>query len=117
MGEYEVEAYLQGLLSLPPIQRDLLAMAANELIESVPRLYAPFSDDLTLTDMNLAEAGSDLDADSEPEAPARPDTGAGESADPGAGEAADAGGDADAGGYTAHDRPVSDGHSDPSGAD
>jgi hypothetical protein len=117
VGEYEVEAYLQGLLSLPPIQRDLLAMAANELIESVPRLYAPFSDDLTLTDMNLAEAGSDPDADSEPEAPARPDTGAGEGADPGAGEAADAGGDADAGGYTAHDRPVSDGHSDPSGAD
>jgi hypothetical protein len=30
-GEYEVEAYLQGLLSLPPIQRDLLALAENEL--------------------------------------------------------------------------------------
>jgi len=36
VGEYEVEAYLQGLLSLPPIQRDLLAMAANELIEAIP---------------------------------------------------------------------------------
>ncbi|MDV8148925.1 hypothetical protein [Arthrobacter sp. B10-11] len=45
VGEYEVEAYLQGLLSLPPIQRDLLAMAANELIEAVPRQYAPYSDD------------------------------------------------------------------------
>jgi hypothetical protein len=45
VGEYEVEAYLQGLLSLPPVQRDLLAMAANELIEAVPRLYAPYSDD------------------------------------------------------------------------
>lgn len=49
VGEYEVEAYLQGLLSLPPLQRDLLAMAANELIEAVPRLHAPYSDDLTLT--------------------------------------------------------------------
>lgn len=50
VGEYEVEAYLQGLLSLPPIQRDLLAMAANELIESVPRLYAPYSDDPSLAE-------------------------------------------------------------------
>jgi hypothetical protein len=53
VGEYEVEAYLQGLLSLPPIQRDLLAMAANELIEALPRLYAPFSDDPGLTDPGL----------------------------------------------------------------
>jgi len=45
-GEYEVEAYLQGLLSLPKAQRDLLAMAANELIDAAPRLRAPYSDDL-----------------------------------------------------------------------
>lgn len=44
-GEYEVEAYLQGLLSLPPVQRDLLAMAANELIDDRPRPRAPYSDD------------------------------------------------------------------------
>lgn len=44
-GEYEVEAYLQGLLSLPPLQRDLLALAANELIDDLPRPRAPFSDD------------------------------------------------------------------------
>jgi hypothetical protein len=46
VGEYEVEAYLQGLLSLPKVQRDLLAMAANELIDATPRLHAPYSDDL-----------------------------------------------------------------------
>lgn len=45
VGEYEVEAYLQGLLSLPPIQRDLLAMAANELIDEIPRKHAPYSED------------------------------------------------------------------------
>ncbi len=44
-GEYEVEAYLQGLLSLPPLQRDLLAMAANELINETPRPYAPYGDE------------------------------------------------------------------------
>ncbi|WCI09233.1 hypothetical protein PJ267_05260 [Arthrobacter sp. OVS8] len=47
VGEYEVEAYLQGLLSLPALQRDLLAMAANELIDAVPRLHAPYAKDLT----------------------------------------------------------------------
>ena len=46
VGEYEVEAYLQGLLSLPETQRDLLAMAANELINAAPRLQAPYSDEL-----------------------------------------------------------------------
>jgi hypothetical protein len=47
VGEYEVEAYLQGLLSLPAIQRDLLAMAANELIDDIPRTHAPYSEDFT----------------------------------------------------------------------
>lgn len=47
VGEYEVEAYLQGLLSLPILQRDLLAMAANELMENIPqRRRAPYSDEL-----------------------------------------------------------------------
>lgn len=64
VGEYEVEAYLQGLLSLPPIQRDLLAMAANELIEALPRLYAPFSDDPDLTEPGLGQDLGDGDIDS-----------------------------------------------------
>ena len=46
VGEYEVEAYLQGLLSLPVLQRDLLAMAANELIDTSPHGRAPYSDEL-----------------------------------------------------------------------
>ncbi len=46
VGEYEVEAYLQGLLSLPVLQRDLLAMAANELIDKFPQGNAPYSDEL-----------------------------------------------------------------------
>jgi hypothetical protein len=31
-GEYEVQAYVEGLISLPDSQRDLLAMAAEEII-------------------------------------------------------------------------------------
>lgn len=58
-GEYEVEAYLQGLLSLPAVQRDLLALAANELIDDIPRPRAPFSDDFESDHNSDAEgAGS-----------------------------------------------------------
>ncbi|MCO4255080.1 hypothetical protein [Pseudarthrobacter cellobiosi] len=46
VGEYEVEAYMQGLLSLPELQRDLLAMAANELSSDQPGPRAPFADEL-----------------------------------------------------------------------
>lgn len=31
-GEFEVQAYVEGLISLPALQRDLLAMAAREII-------------------------------------------------------------------------------------
>lgn len=47
VGEYEVDAYIQSLLSLPADQRDLLAHAANELIDEIPPLpRAPYTDDL-----------------------------------------------------------------------
>ncbi|WP_028266303.1 hypothetical protein [Arthrobacter sp. MA-N2] len=46
VGEYEVEGYLQGLLSLPVLQRDLLAMAVNELIDNFPQGHVPYSDEL-----------------------------------------------------------------------
>jgi hypothetical protein len=45
-GEYEVHAYVQGLISLPAVQRDLLAMAANEIIDETPALRAPYSDQM-----------------------------------------------------------------------
>ncbi|MCU1634566.1 MAG: hypothetical protein JWM61_3218 [Micrococcaceae bacterium] len=45
-GEYEVEAYLHGSFTLPPRQRDLLAHAANELIDGLPPPpRAPYSTD------------------------------------------------------------------------
>ena len=36
VDEYEVDAYIQSMLSLPPSERDLLAHAANELIDELP---------------------------------------------------------------------------------
>jgi hypothetical protein len=43
-GEYEVDAYLNALLSLPTLQRDLLAHAVNELIDELPTPpRAPYS--------------------------------------------------------------------------
>ena len=47
VGEYEVDAYIQSLLSVPPRQRDLIAQAANELIDELPPpLRAPYMEDL-----------------------------------------------------------------------
>lgn len=58
-GEYEVHAYVQGLISLPVIQRDLLAMAANEIIDETPPLRAPYADQLAGpgTESRLPPAG------------------------------------------------------------
>ncbi|MCH6472337.1 hypothetical protein [Sinomonas terrae] len=43
-GEYEVDAYLNGLLVLPELQRDLISHAVNELIDEKPSVRrAPYS--------------------------------------------------------------------------
>jgi hypothetical protein len=49
-GEYEIEAYVRGLLSLPVLERDLLAMAANELHTQTPHGSAPYFDELSTQD-------------------------------------------------------------------
>ncbi|MGN7251486.1 MULTISPECIES: hypothetical protein [unclassified Arthrobacter] len=47
VGEYEVDAHLQGAFPLPELQRDLLAHAANELIDELPPPpRAPYYQDL-----------------------------------------------------------------------
>jgi hypothetical protein len=61
-GEYEVEAYLHGSFTLPPLQRDLLAHAANELIDDrPPPPRAPYSTDASPSDQpdRQARAGGD----------------------------------------------------------
>jgi hypothetical protein len=46
VGEFEVQAYVEGVLSLPVSERDLLAMSANEMIDGGPPLHAPYSDQM-----------------------------------------------------------------------
>lgn len=75
-GEYEVEAYLQGLLSLPVTQRDLLAMAANELIDERPRSHAPYSDELDAgTGPSPEEPGTAPEGPAHRQRPDLPDSG------------------------------------------
>jgi len=57
-GEYEVQAYVQGLISLPVIQRDLLALACNEIIAEKPPVHAPYADQMEGTGPGVASAGA-----------------------------------------------------------
>jgi hypothetical protein len=58
VGEYEVDAYLQSLHSLPALQRDLLAHAANELIDELPALpRAPYGEQVSLSRPPLPDKG------------------------------------------------------------
>jgi hypothetical protein len=56
-GEYEVQAYVHGLISLPVIQRDLLALACNEIIAEKPPVHAPYADQMEGTGPGGASAG------------------------------------------------------------
>ncbi len=50
-GEYEIEAFLHASYSLPPLQRDMLAHAVNEMIDGLtPPPRAPYSADHETTE-------------------------------------------------------------------
>lgn len=71
-GEYEVDAYLNALLSLPTLQRDLLAHAVNELIDELPTPpRAPYSTAVKLrreeTEETSGNASPSRQGSSEPE--------------------------------------------------
>ncbi|TKV29547.1 hypothetical protein FDK12_00980 [Arthrobacter sp. NamB2] len=58
VDEYEVEAYLTGIMQLPQSECNLLALAVNELIDELPpRRRAPFSDDLLKAHTGAREIG------------------------------------------------------------
>ncbi|MHA7143297.1 hypothetical protein ACX80U_01135 [Arthrobacter sp. TmT3-37] len=59
VDEYEVEAYLAGLMPMPALECDLLALAVNELIDELPpRRRAPFSDELVRAHAGTGDAPS-----------------------------------------------------------
>lgn len=62
VGEYEVDAYVQGLISLPVLQRDLLALATNELVDELPALpRAPFAEDIELRETGQQSVSQDAE--------------------------------------------------------
>ena len=50
VGMLEVEAYLHHAMSLPRLQRDMLAHAVNELINFAPSAYVPYASELAEED-------------------------------------------------------------------
>jgi len=46
VGEVEIDAYLHHALELPRFERDLLAHAANELVDHGPGPHAPYSSEV-----------------------------------------------------------------------
>lgn len=62
VGEYEVDAYVQGLISLPELQRDLLALATNELVDELPALpRVPFAKDIELRETRQPSVSQDAE--------------------------------------------------------
>jgi hypothetical protein len=44
-GRFEIDAYLNGAIALPPMQHDLLAHAINERLDEITPPRAPYSAD------------------------------------------------------------------------
>jgi hypothetical protein len=44
VDEYEVDAYLHGMFTLLPSDRNMISHAVNELISDLPRPAAPYND-------------------------------------------------------------------------
>jgi hypothetical protein len=64
VGETEVEAYVRGAISLPGLERDMLAHAANELIDEMPPPpRAPYRDSPSelMAERPSDESGNDPD--------------------------------------------------------
>ncbi|WP_146364075.1 hypothetical protein [Arthrobacter yangruifuii] len=75
-GEYEVDAYINGSLSLPPLQRDILAHAANELIDQLPtRPRAPYSADVGRRRTTDGREENSRDSENDPSRPNRRNAG------------------------------------------
>jgi hypothetical protein len=44
-GRFEIDAYLNGAIALPPIQHDVVAHVINERLDEIAPPRAPYSDD------------------------------------------------------------------------
>lgn len=50
VGRFEMDAYLNGAITLPPLQHDMLAHAINERLDEIAPPRAPYSDELQRLD-------------------------------------------------------------------
>ena len=57
---FEVEAYLNGAITLPPLQHDILAHAINERLDEIAPPRAPYSADFQR--VNVAGDGEEEDS-------------------------------------------------------
>jgi hypothetical protein len=57
VGALEVEAYLFGCLALPPAHRDLLASAANQLLDGLPGSRIPSAQEISSPSSGAAARG------------------------------------------------------------
>jgi hypothetical protein len=44
-GRFEVDAYLNGAITIPPLQHDMLAHAINERLDAIAPPRAPYNED------------------------------------------------------------------------
>jgi hypothetical protein len=48
-AQFELDAYLNGAIAMPPIQHDMVAHAINERLDEIAPPRAPYSDDFYAT--------------------------------------------------------------------
>jgi hypothetical protein len=48
-GRFEIDAYLNGAIALPPMQHDVVAHVINERLDEIAPPRAPYSDDFVQT--------------------------------------------------------------------
>lgn len=56
-GRFEVDAYLNGAIAMPPVEHDTLALAINERLDEIAPPRAPYSEDFAEIDGAPDDAG------------------------------------------------------------
>ncbi len=56
-GRFELDAYVNGAIALPPLQHDIVAAAINERLDEIAPPRAPNSNDFRHADPPIEDAG------------------------------------------------------------
>ncbi|CAM4074082.1 hypothetical protein NONI108955_07495 [Nocardia ninae] len=74
IGRMEMEAYLSGLMELPPLQHDMLALAINERLDEIAPARAPYLPVDPPESVNRETGGPAANPVTSRRTPAEPDT-------------------------------------------